>query len=87
MRAKKKLKFLSKLKNKSTYLTRHLFLGIIFIYQYIFSPLLNIIFGVYSKCRSNPSCSEYSKICFIKYSFIKAISLTFIRFIKCHPFF
>ena len=37
------------------------------------------------KCRFIPSCSQYSKICFLRFNFFKAFFLTLIRLIKCNP--
>ncbi len=49
-------------------------------YQKSISPLKG------ATCRFNPTCSEYSKQAFSKYSFIKAFILTVKRISKCHPF-
>ena len=38
------------------------------------------------RCRFIPTCSEYAKICYMNYSFIKASFLSFKRFMKCNPF-
>lgn len=37
-------------------------------------------------CRFYPSCSQYSKQAFEKFSFFGALRLTMVRVIKCHPF-
>jgi putative membrane protein insertion efficiency factor len=55
------------------------FLLIIKLYQKIISPLLP------STCRYTPTCSEYSKLCLIKYGVIKGLILSFKRIIKCNP--
>ncbi|PID86560.1 membrane protein insertion efficiency factor YidD [Candidatus Gracilibacteria bacterium] len=39
----------------------------------------------YGYCRYFPSCSEYSKECFKKYSFVKAILKSLWRVIRCNP--
>ena len=38
------------------------------------------------RCRFIPTCSEYAKICYMNYSFIKASFLATKRFLKCNPF-
>ncbi len=38
-------------------------------------------------CRYYPSCSQYSLQAFKKYHFFKALSLSFIRVLKCNPLF
>ncbi|MCK5398985.1 membrane protein insertion efficiency factor YidD [bacterium] len=37
-------------------------------------------------CRYTPTCSEYARQAFIKYSFFKAFGLSAKRFFSCHPF-
>ncbi|MDR2828312.1 MAG: membrane protein insertion efficiency factor YidD [Acholeplasmatales bacterium] len=39
------------------------------------------------KCRYIPSCSEYSKICYLKFNFLKASFLTLFRLLRCNPLF
>lgn len=39
-----------------------------------------------SFCKFTPSCSEYTKICFQKYSFFKALFKAGKRIISCNPF-
>jgi uncharacterized protein len=56
------------------------FILIIKFYQIFISP----VFG--QKCRFYPSCSYYSKECFEKFSFPKALWYSFRRICKCHPF-
>ena len=52
---------------------------IIKFYQKIISPLAP------SSCRYSPTCSEYSKLCLIKYGIIKGSILSIKRIIKCNP--
>ena len=52
---------------------------IIKFYQKIISPLTP------SSCRYSPTCSEYSKLCLIKYGIIKGSILSIKRIIKCTP--
>lgn len=51
-------------------------------YQKVLSP--TIFAGAH--CRFQPTCSEYARQAFIKYSFVKALGLTIKRILKCHPF-
>lgn len=63
---------------------------VIFIYQRVFSPTLGILRHIpfYPKpsCIFYPTCSEYAKICFKKYTFLKALRLSLNRVGRCHPF-
>jgi uncharacterized protein len=36
-------------------------------------------------CRFTPSCSEYSKTCFKKHNFFKALLKSIWRIMRCHP--
>ncbi len=36
-------------------------------------------------CKYIPSCSEYSKTCFQKYNFFKALVKSIWRIIRCNP--
>ncbi|MDH4128954.1 MAG: membrane protein insertion efficiency factor YidD [Spirochaetota bacterium] len=53
---------------------------IIRFYQKLISPLFP------PSCRFYPSCSEYARLAFLKYSFFKAFYLSLKRLIKCQPF-
>ena len=48
-------------------------------YRLIVSPFL------LNRCRFYPSCSLYSQFVFEHYSIMKALRLTLIRLLKCHP--
>lgn len=37
-------------------------------------------------CRFYPSCSEYAIQAFKKYSLLKALKLSIMRILRCHPF-
>lgn len=39
-----------------------------------------------ASCKYVPSCSEYAKMCFEKYSPTKALFKTICRLLRCHPF-
>jgi len=57
-----------------------IFIFLIRIYQIVLSPILP------RTCRFEPTCSKYGLEAFRKYSFPKAIWLTFRRIIRCNPF-
>lgn len=38
------------------------------------------------RCRFSPTCSEYAKISFTRFSFLRALFLTLWRLARCHPF-
>ena len=57
-------------------------LKLIRFYQKYLSP--TIFAGAH--CRFQPTCSEYARQAFEKYSFSKAPILTIKRILKCHPF-
>ncbi|HPY96216.1 MAG TPA: membrane protein insertion efficiency factor YidD [Candidatus Cloacimonadota bacterium] len=56
------------------------FYYLIRFYQRYISPLLP------AACRFTPTCSEYARQAFIKYSLPKALFLSVIRVLKCNPF-
>ncbi|MES2528367.1 MAG: membrane protein insertion efficiency factor YidD [Bdellovibrionota bacterium] len=49
-------------------------------YQIIISPFLG------NNCRFAPSCSQYARECFKKFSFPRALWYSSRRICKCHPF-
>jgi len=57
-----------------------LLIKLIRLYQRLFSPLLPC------GCRFYPTCSEYSAQALEKYNISKALRLTLIRLLKCHPY-
>jgi uncharacterized protein len=50
------------------------------VYQKLISPLLPC------GCRFYPTCSEYSAQALEKYNMPKALGLSLIRLLKCHPY-
>ncbi|MDY6915335.1 MAG: membrane protein insertion efficiency factor YidD [Candidatus Cloacimonadota bacterium] len=50
------------------------------IYRKVISPYLP------ATCRFTPTCSVYASQAFQKYNFFKAIKLSVLRILKCHPF-
>ena len=55
-------------------------INIIRLYQLLISPFLG------RNCRFFPSCSNYSRDCFQKFSIPVALWYTTRRICKCHPF-
>jgi putative membrane protein insertion efficiency factor len=81
--------FYQKLKNSIKYLPNYLALAIIAIYRLIFSPTVGFLrfFPGYPRptCIYYPTCSEYGREAFKKYSFSKAFTKTGDRIGRCHP--
>ncbi|MDP6656897.1 MAG: membrane protein insertion efficiency factor YidD [Nitrospinaceae bacterium] len=53
---------------------------IIRAYQKFLSPLLP------ASCRFYPTCSEYSAQAFKRYNPFKALGLSLLRLLRCHPY-
>ncbi|MCZ6705809.1 MAG: membrane protein insertion efficiency factor YidD [Bacteroidetes bacterium] len=58
---------------------RMFFIGLIKIYQAVFSPHFA------SSCRFTPTCSEYATQAFTRYGAIKGLILSIHRIGRCHP--
>ncbi|MBT5331996.1 MAG: membrane protein insertion efficiency factor YidD [Porticoccaceae bacterium] len=56
------------------------FIGLIWLYQKLISPLLG------PRCRFYPSCSQYAKESLSLHGVIKGGYLSARRCLKCHPF-
>jgi len=50
------------------------------LYQKLVSPLSP------PRCRYYPSCSEYARLAFEKYGFIRALGKSVWRLLRCNPF-
>ncbi|NLY09123.1 MAG: membrane protein insertion efficiency factor YidD [Tissierellia bacterium] len=59
-----------------------LMLGIIWFYQKILSRYVFVT----PRCRFSPTCSEYARLAYVKYGFLKGTYLSIRRILKCHPF-
>jgi putative membrane protein insertion efficiency factor len=64
-----------------------LFIFIINLYQKTLSPDHGIIkrFFPNGYCQYYPSCSQYSKEAFAQYSFLKALTKSIFRIVRCNP--
>jgi len=60
----------------------NLFIFLIDVWRFFISPL----YSWTNCCRYNPSCSEYAKQAYSKYSFLYATKLTIFRMLRCNPF-
>lgn len=58
---------------------KYIFLGLIWLYQYILSPFKTPC------CRFHPTCSEYARRAFLLHGGVKGAMLTTKRLLKCHP--
>jgi uncharacterized protein len=56
---------------------------VIKIYKKVVSPLLTALIG--NACRFTPRCSSYTIEALERYGFLKGLSLSFARILKCHP--
>ncbi len=57
------------------------FILLIKFYKFFLSPFF------YNSCKFEPSCSTYALKCYINYNFVKATYKTFLRILKCNPWF
>ena len=57
------------------------FILLIKFYKFFLSPFF------YNSCKFEPSCSTYALKCYINYNFLKATYKTFLRILKCNPWF
>lgn len=62
-----------------------LLIGLIRVYQWIFSPLKNALFGQVGRCRYTPSCSCYAIEALRNHGLISGLWLSLKRILRCHP--
>lgn len=60
-------------------LLRRAALGLLALYQALLSPFFA------GRCRFYPSCSQYAKLAFARFSFPRAFWLSARRLGRCHP--
>jgi hypothetical protein len=66
---------------------KRLLIKIIETYQIFFSILIRNILGVRSSCRFPVTCSNYAKISIQEKGVVKGGYLSFVRVLKCQPFY
>ena len=57
------------------------FICLIKLYRYFISPFFS------NSCKFHPSCSSYVLVCFERYNLVTAFLKSFIRILKCNPWF
>jgi uncharacterized protein len=61
-----------------------IFVALIRLYQWLFSPVLRVVLG--RTCRFEPSCSRYAVACIEEHGALRGGLLSILRLCKCHPF-
>lgn len=59
--------------------------GLVRIYQLVFSPLKQVLFGTSCGCRFQPTCSCYTREALLKHGFFYGCWLGLRRILRCHP--
>ncbi len=57
------------------------FILLIKLYKFFISPFF------FNSCKFQPTCSTYALECFKNYNIFKALYKSFIRVLKCNPWF
>jgi len=60
-------------------------IGLVRIYQWVFSPLKNALFGAAGCCRYHPTCSCYAVDALRAHGALRGSWLGFRRLLRCHP--
>lgn len=60
---------------------------IINFYQTFISSLIHQLTGTKDVCRFDVTCSQYAKNSIYKFGVLKGAYLSFIRILKCQPFY
>lgn len=58
---------------------RHVAILAIRLYQLTLAPFFH------GSCRFTPSCSEYAREAFLRHGFVRGLSLSMRRLMRCHP--
>ena len=79
------LSFLKRLASVLLTLPGRLLLGLVWLYQRTFSPVLPAIFGSACGCRFYPTCSHYAAEAIRTHGALYGAWLTVVRLAKCTP--
>jgi putative membrane protein insertion efficiency factor len=60
-------------------------IAVVLFYQVVFSPIKFAIFGQASRCRFEPSCSQYALEAVRRHGFLRGTWLAMKRLLRCHP--
>jgi putative membrane protein insertion efficiency factor len=55
------------------------------VYQWVLSPLKQILFGTSCGCRFQPTCSCYTRDALLRHGFFHGAFLGVRRIFRCHP--
>ena len=75
------MKSLLKILKTLTNIPRNILLALVWFYQKAISPMFP------PSCRFYPTCSHYAAEALRRHGFFRGIWLSFIRIIKCQPFY
>jgi putative membrane protein insertion efficiency factor len=64
---------------------RFILIGMIRVYQWIFSPIKNALFGPVGRCRFSPTCSCYAAEAVRNHGIFFGAWLSFKRILRCNP--
>lgn len=59
--------------------------GCVLFYQVVLSPIKFAILGPASRCRFEPSCSQYAIDALRQHGFLRGTWLAVKRLLRCHP--
>jgi len=66
-------------------LPRLILIGMIRIYQWLLSPIKNVLFGPAGRCRFCPTCSCYAAEALRNHGVLVGSWLTLKRIVRCNP--
>jgi len=66
-------------------LPRLILIGMIRIYQWLLSPIKNVLFGPAGRCRFSPTCSCYAAEALRNHGVLVGSWLTLKRIVRCNP--
>ena len=60
-------------------------IAVVLFYQVVLSPIKFAIFGPASRCRFEPSCSQYALEALRRHGLLRGTWLAMKRLLRCHP--